>query len=84
MDTMYDCTMMSCHLQGISVEGQENIQELLTKQLVLCQYLCALMILRTGQWWVLHGPEDILVVGSWWAHAGQVSGGLMVGSCRTG
>lgn len=35
-------------LQGISVEGQENIQEILTKQLVLCQYLCALSILRKG------------------------------------
>lgn len=33
---------------GISVEGQENIQELLTKQLVLCQYMCALAILRKG------------------------------------
>ena len=35
-------------MQGISVEGQENIQEILTKQLVLCQYICALSILRTG------------------------------------
>ena len=34
--------------QGISVEGQENIQEILTKQLVLCQYMCALSVLRTG------------------------------------
>ncbi|XP_064386721.1 cap-specific mRNA (nucleoside-2'-O-)-methyltransferase 1-like isoform X2 [Halichondria panicea] len=33
---------------GISVEGQENVQELLTKQLVLCQYTCALSILATG------------------------------------
>lgn len=33
---------------GISVEGQENIQEILTKQLVLCQYLCALSILGKG------------------------------------
>lgn len=30
------------------MEGQENIQEILTKQLVLCQYLCALSILRRG------------------------------------
>ena len=35
-------------LQGICVDGEENIQEILTKRLVLCQYLCALMILRTG------------------------------------
>ena len=34
--------------KGISVEGLENIQEILTKQLVLCQYICALSILRTG------------------------------------
>ena len=34
--------------QGISVEGQENIQELLLKQLVLCQYLTTLHILRPG------------------------------------
>ncbi|XP_019851624.1 PREDICTED: cap-specific mRNA (nucleoside-2'-O-)-methyltransferase 1-like, partial [Amphimedon queenslandica] len=34
---------------GASVEGQENIQEILMKQLVLCQYLCALSILRTGE-----------------------------------
>ena len=37
-----------CVPQGICVDGEENIQEILTKQLVLCQYLCALMILRTG------------------------------------
>lgn len=35
--------------QGISVEGEENIQELLTKQLVLCQFICALSILRCGK-----------------------------------
>ena len=34
--------------QAICVDGEENIQEIVTKQLVLCQYLCALMILRTG------------------------------------
>ncbi|XP_065911664.1 cap-specific mRNA (nucleoside-2'-O-)-methyltransferase 1-like isoform X2 [Dysidea avara] len=33
---------------GISVEGEENIQEILTKQLVLCQFLCALSVLRSG------------------------------------
>ena len=36
------------YIKGISVEGLENIQEILTKQLVLCQYICALSILRTG------------------------------------
>lgn len=33
---------------GFSVEGQENIQEILSKRLYLCQCLCALGILRTG------------------------------------
>ncbi|XP_033102913.1 cap-specific mRNA (nucleoside-2'-O-)-methyltransferase 1-like [Anneissia japonica] len=33
---------------GFSVEGQENLQEVLTKQLLLCQFLCALSILREG------------------------------------
>ncbi|EZA47486.1 hypothetical protein DMN91_005318 [Ooceraea biroi] len=33
---------------GFSVEGQENIQEILSKQLYLCQCLVALMILRPG------------------------------------
>ncbi|XP_077566986.1 cap-specific mRNA (nucleoside-2'-O-)-methyltransferase 1 [Stigmatopora nigra] len=33
---------------GFSVEGQENIQEILTKQLLLCQFLTALSTLRTG------------------------------------
>lgn len=31
---------------GFSVEGQENIQEILSKQLYLCQFLCALSILQ--------------------------------------
>ncbi len=35
--------------QGFSVEGQENIQEVLSKQLYLCQFLTALSILRPGQ-----------------------------------
>ena len=30
------------------MEGEENIQELLTKQLVMCQFACALSILREG------------------------------------
>lgn len=33
---------------GFSVEGQENIQEILSKQLYLCQCLVALMIVRNG------------------------------------
>uniref|UniRef100_A0A3Q2NN56 Cap-specific mRNA (nucleoside-2'-O-)-methyltransferase 1 n=1 Tax=Fundulus heteroclitus TaxID=8078 RepID=A0A3Q2NN56_FUNHE len=33
---------------GFSVDGQENIQEILTKQLLLCQFLTALSTLRTG------------------------------------
>lgn len=33
---------------GFSVEGQENLQEILSKRLYLCQFLCALGILRTG------------------------------------
>ncbi|KAJ8670272.1 hypothetical protein QAD02_001531 [Eretmocerus hayati] len=33
---------------GFSVEGQENIQEILSKQLYLCQCLVGLMIVRTG------------------------------------
>lgn len=33
---------------GFSVEGQENIQEVLSKQLYLCQCLTALKILRCG------------------------------------
>uniref|UniRef100_A0A8C5L309 Cap-specific mRNA (nucleoside-2'-O-)-methyltransferase 1 n=1 Tax=Jaculus jaculus TaxID=51337 RepID=A0A8C5L309_JACJA len=33
---------------GFSVEGQENLQEILSKQLLLCQFLMALSVLRTG------------------------------------
>ncbi|XP_075554842.1 cap methyltransferase 1 isoform X1 [Dermacentor variabilis] len=33
---------------GFSVEGNENIQEILSKQLYLCQFYMALSILRTG------------------------------------
>ncbi|CAB1340109.1 unnamed protein product [Coregonus sp. 'balchen'] len=33
---------------GFSVEGQENIQEILSKQLLLCQFLTAMSVLRTG------------------------------------
>nr|XP_002121619.3 cap-specific mRNA (nucleoside-2'-O-)-methyltransferase 1 [Ciona intestinalis] len=38
---------------GFSVEGQENIQEILTKQLLMCQIVCALSILRVGGNFVL-------------------------------
>lgn len=34
--------------QGFSVEGQENLQEILSKQLLLCQLLTALSVVRTG------------------------------------
>lgn len=34
--------------QGFSVEGQENIQEILSKQLYLCQFLVAISVLREG------------------------------------
>lgn len=34
--------------QGFSVEGQENLQEILSKQLLLCQFLTGLSIVRTG------------------------------------
>ena len=33
---------------GFSVEGQENIQEILSKQLYLCQFLVAMSIVRNG------------------------------------
>ncbi|KAK7487035.1 hypothetical protein BaRGS_00021705 [Batillaria attramentaria] len=33
---------------GFSVEGQENIQEILSKQLYLCQFLVAVSVLREG------------------------------------
>ena len=35
-------------IQGFSVDGQENIQEILSKRLYLCQFLAALMVLRPG------------------------------------
>lgn len=34
--------------QGFSVEGAENIQEILSKQIYLCQTLVALLIVRPG------------------------------------
>ncbi len=36
--------------KGFSVEGNENIQEILSKQLYLCQFLCAISVLRIGKW----------------------------------
>lgn len=33
---------------GFSVEGQENIQEIVSKQLTLCQFACSLLVLRAG------------------------------------
>lgn len=33
---------------GFSVEGQENIQEILSKQLLLCQFLVGLSVVRIG------------------------------------
>lgn len=50
---VYDNTDgLGCHFVmadgGFSVEGQENIQEILSKQLYLCQFLVAISILRTG------------------------------------
>lgn len=39
----------SLPVQGFSVEGQENIQEILSKRLYLCQCLMAMMVLRPGE-----------------------------------
>lgn len=47
------------------MEGQENIQELLTKQLVLCQYMCALAILRKGKWVNLYGWSPRRLLRTW-------------------
>lgn len=41
--------MFSSVFQGFSVEGQENIQEILSKQLYLCQFLVAISIIRPGR-----------------------------------
>lgn len=45
-------TEVGCHFMmadgGFSVEGQENIQEILSKQIYLCQCLVALSIVRTN------------------------------------
>ncbi len=36
--------------QGFDVEGKENLQEVLSKRLYLCQFLCALSILQKGEY----------------------------------
>ena len=59
LGTLYIIPTCNNYVQGISVEGQENIQEILTKQLVLCQYVCALSVLREG-WY--RGLAEVLVV----------------------
>lgn len=48
-----DANRMLYALQGFSVEGQENLQEILSKQLMLCQFLTALSIVRTGTFCLL-------------------------------
>lgn len=51
--------------QGFSVEGQENLQEILSKQLLLCQFLMALSVVRTGDVPQLsphQGPTEALLV----------------------
>lgn len=45
--------------QGFSVEGQENIQEILSKQLLLCQFLTALSTLRTGEEAASHDEQHV-------------------------
>lgn len=46
--------------QGFSVEGQENLQEILSKQLLLCQFLMALSVVRTGDTLSCSPPQDPL------------------------
>ena len=44
-------------VKGFSVEGQENIQEILSKQLYLCQFLLAGLVIRPGElcsWFVCY------------------------------
>jgi cap1 methyltransferase len=48
---MFYITLLLLYLtkiKGFSVDGQENIQEILSKQLYLCQFLTALSVLRVG------------------------------------
>ena len=45
---------------GFSVEGNENVQEILSKQLYLCQFMVALGIVRTkGACWRLKNVDKI-------------------------
>lgn len=41
------------------MEGQENIQEILSKQLLLCQFLTALSTLRTGEESAPHDEQHV-------------------------
>ncbi|PSN40784.1 hypothetical protein C0J52_07193 [Blattella germanica] len=51
MDRVFDFmfTKPKDEHDGFSVDGQENIQEILSKQLYLCQFLVSLLIVRTGK-----------------------------------
>ena len=45
---LFSALILALLFQGFSVEGQENLQEILSKQLLLCQFLMALSVVRTG------------------------------------
>ena len=45
---LFSALILAFSFQGFSVEGQENLQEILSKQLLLCQFLMALSVVRTG------------------------------------
>lgn len=45
---LFPTPLLTLSFQGFSVEGQENLQEILSKQLLLCQFLMALSVVRTG------------------------------------
>lgn len=45
---LFSALLLVLSFQGFSVEGQENLQEILSKQLLLCQFLMALSVVRTG------------------------------------
>ena len=71
--SLHSCKITLFCWQGFSVEGQENIQEILSKQLYLCQFLCAISILRQGKeslflihWtWPVNFSESGLYVLQW-------------------
>jgi len=52
--------------QGFSVDGQENIQEILSKQLYLCQFLVALLIVREGKHFFIYLVFTINIFISIW------------------